>query len=75
MKRQLKPNQKVALLGALIAIAGGLIPLLTRAARHPDGPAVIGPFSAEFVSGFLLGLIGVLLVAGVAWWLKRRATD
>jgi hypothetical protein len=75
MKRQLKPHERVALFAALVAIAGGLTPLLARGSDNPDGPLVFGLVPADFLAGFLLGLMGVLLVAGVAWWLKGRAVD
>lgn len=69
MKRKLKPNERIALLAATVAVLGGTVPLLARTSN--DGPL----FSGDFVSGFLLGLIGMLLVGGVAWWLKGRAAD
>ena len=70
MKRPLKPNERIALFAALIAVGGGLTPLLVRGSQSPEGF-----LSGDFIAGLLLGLIGVLLVAGVAWWLKGRAAD
>lgn len=70
MKRKLQPNERVALFAALVAVFGGMLPLLMRA--RGDGDTIL---SGDFISGVLLGLIGVLLIAGVAWWLKSRAAD
>ena len=37
MKRPLKPNERIALFAALIAVGGGLTPLLVRGSQSPEG--------------------------------------
>ena len=71
MKRPLQPNQRVALLASMVAILAGITPLLIRTWRQPGQDRVLG-FPSQFFEGFLLGLIGVLLVAAVAYWLKTQ---
>ncbi|HEV2533659.1 hypothetical protein [Phenylobacterium sp.] len=68
MKR-LKPNQRIALLASSLAIFAGVTPLLMRSWSAPGQDRVLG-MPAHFAAGFLLGMIGALLVGGVALGLK-----
>jgi hypothetical protein len=71
MKRPLQPNQRVALLASLVAILGGVSPILIRNWREPGQGRVLG-LPSQFFEGLLLGLIGVLLVVAVGYWLKMQ---
>ncbi|THD81813.1 MAG: hypothetical protein E7812_03075 [Phenylobacterium sp.] len=71
MKRPLQPNQRVALMASLVAILGGLIPVMVGSWDQRGQDRVLG-LPTHFIEGFLLGMIGVLLVAAVAYWLKTQ---
>lgn len=67
--KSLKPNQRVALLASSVAIFAGVAPLMLRSWNAPGQDRILG-VPQDFAGGFLLGVIGVLLVGGVAYGLK-----
>jgi hypothetical protein len=71
VSRRLKPQEKVALGAALVAMLGGLTPVLLRTWAAPGQDRVMG-LPEQFVPAALLALIGLALVVSVGAWLKRR---
>ena len=70
--KSLKPNQRVALLAASLAILSAVTPLLIRTWHEPGQDRVLGVLPSHFVEGLLIGAIGGLLIVVVSSWLRMK---